>query len=177
MNQSIFRTMMLLGFIMLGFESYSQMDTLYFHNGKVEEAVVRKIKESTISFTYKNEHAERSVSFYAVDKIKFASGRVEFFTEKIEVKNDSSWSNVVILNTKEEAEGLKTLTSLSAHTAFINFHTSQTGQVKAREKILKSVAQKKAIFLLITKEEETVYMTFKFWGFSQHKIRGIAYCY
>jgi hypothetical protein len=177
MKHSILRTIMLLGLMMLGFESYCQMDTLFFHNGKVEEAVVKKIKESTISFTYKNEQAERSVSSYAIERIKFASGREEFFSQKIEVPNDSSWTNIVILNSKEEAEGLTKLSILSAHTAFINLHTSHTGQVKARQKILKSAAQKKANFLLITNEEETVYMTFKFWGLSQHKIRGIAYSY
>jgi len=177
MKQSTLRSMMLITLMMLGFESYSQLDTLFFHNGKVEVATVRKIKESTISFSYKNEQAERSVSSYAIQKIKFASGREDFFSNKIEVTNDSSWANIVILNNKEEAEGLSKLSVLSAHTAFINLHTSHTGQVKAREKILKSAAQKKAIFLLITNEEETVYMTFKFWGLSQHKIRGIAYGY
>jgi hypothetical protein len=169
--------MLLLGLMMLSFESYCQMDTLFFHNGKVEQAVVKKIKESTISFTYKNEQAERSVSSYAIERIKFASGREEFFSQKIEVPNDSSWNNIVILHNKEEAEGLTKLSALSAHTAFINLHTSHTGQVKARQKILKSAAQKKAIFLLITSEEETVYMTIKFWGLSQHKIRGVVYSY
>jgi hypothetical protein len=169
-------TMML--FLMMAYiVSYCQMDTIFYHNGKVEEATVRKIKESTITFTYKNEQAERSVSAYAIERIKFASGREDFFTDKIEVSNDSSWANIVILNNKEEAEGLLKLTALSAHTAFINLHTSHTGQVKAREKILKSAAQKKAIFLLITSEEETVYMTIKFWGLSQHKIRGVVYSY
>jgi hypothetical protein len=177
MKQSTLISMMLITLMMLGFESYSQLDTLFFHNGKVEVATVKKIKESTISFSYKNEQAERSVSSYAIQKIKFASGREDFFSNKIEVINDLSWANVVILNNKEEAEGLSKLSVLSAHTAFINLHTSHTGQVKAREKILKSAAQKKAIFLLITNEEETVYMTFKFWGLSQHKIRGIAYGY
>ena len=98
-------TMML--FLMMAYiVSYCQMDTIFYHNGKVEEATVRKIKESTITFTYKNEQAERSVSAYAIERIKFASGREDFFTDKIEVSNDSSWANIVILNNKEEAEGL-----------------------------------------------------------------------
>ena len=177
MKQFTLSIMMFISLMMLGFKSYCQLDSLFFHNGKVEEGTVKKIKESTISFTYKNEQAERSVSSYAIQKIKFASGREDFFTDKIEVKNDSSWANIVILNNKEEAEGLSKLSTLSAHTAFINLHTSHTGQVKAREKILKSAAQKKAIFLLITSEEETVYMTIKFWGLSQHKIRGVIYSY
>jgi len=168
---------MLLVLMMAYIVSYCQMDSIFFHNGKEEEATVRKIKESTIIFTYKNEQVERSVSSYAIRRIKYASGREDFFTNKIEVTNDSSWANIVILNNKEEAEGLLKLTALSAHTAFINLHTSHTGQVKAREKILKSAAQKKAIFLLITSEEETVYMTIKFWGLSQHKIKGIAFSY
>lgn len=177
MRQLILSTLMLFLMTMLCLESYCQFDTLFFHNGKVEEAIVKKIKESTITFTYKNEQAERFVYSYAIEKIKFASGREEFFSHKIEVTNDSSWANIVFLNNKEETEGLTKLSEIFAHTAFINFHTSHTGQVKAREKLLKSAAQKKTVFLLITKEDETVYMKIKFWGLSQHKIKGTAYCY
>ena len=177
MKQVTLKLKMLIILVLLNLSGFCQMDSIFFHNGKLEEAVVKKIKESTISFTYKNEQAARSVSSYAIERIKFASVREERFTRKVEVVSDSNWHNVVILNNETEAEGLTKLCELEGHTAFINLHTSHTGAVKAREKILKSTAQKKAIFLLITKEEEIVFTTIKFWGLSQHKIKGIAYSY
>lgn len=158
-------------------EAKAQMDSVFFHNGVVEEASVLKINEFTIELKFKNEDALRNFSKYAIDKVVYKSGRIEKMSPKILVDDDSSWNNVIVLDDKSSSVGLKRLGQISSHTAFINLHTSYTGEKKAHKLLLKEAANLKANFILITSDKEIVYTTVKWWGVSQVKMSAIAYQY
>ncbi len=158
-------------------KAQAQMDSVFFHNGKIEAAVVLKIEENTIDLKFKNEDAVRRFSKYTIDKVVYKSGRVETMSAKVIVDNDSSWNKVIVLDDKIQAAGMKRIGQIFSHTAFINLHTSHTGEKKARKLLLKEAAKLNSNFILITSDKEVVYTTIKWWGVSQVKMSAVAYQY
>ena len=69
-------------------KAQAQMDSVFFHNGKIEAAVVLKIDEYSIDLKFKNEDAVRRFSKYTIDKVVYKSGRVETMSAKVIVDND-----------------------------------------------------------------------------------------
>lgn len=156
---------------------HAQYDTLYMHNGKVEPVSIQRIHMNTINFKYKDEDAERNMGKLAIQKIVYRSGRVEYPSLRHQVPPDSSWEDIVVIRELSETEGLVKVDDISAHTAFINLHTSRTGERAAREKLYKKAIEMKCPFILILEDKEILFGTIKFWGVTQHKFKAIAYRY
>lgn len=156
---------------------YAQYDTLFLHNGKVEPASVLRINMHTITFRFKEEDAERNMGKMAIQKIVYRSGRVEFPSVRHEVPPDSLWKNIVVIRDIAETEGLTKVGAIQSHTAFINLHTSSTGERAARRKLYKKAIELNCPFVFILEDKEISYGTIKFWGVSQHKFKAIAYRY
>jgi hypothetical protein len=163
--------------VCFSFHSQAQYDTLFMQNGKVEAATVLRVSNENISFKFKDEQAERSISHYALSKIVFHSGRIEKQSKRHEILSDTSWKDVKVLRHFSETEGLNHIGEISAHTAFINLHTSKSGEKAAKRKLLKKAAELRCPFIFITMEKEILYGQIKFWGVSQYKIKAIAYQY
>jgi hypothetical protein len=72
---------------------------------------------------------------------------------------------------------LRPIGEINSHTAFINFHTSRSGEIKARKKLQQQAAKLNCPFILITVDREVMYGQIKFWGVVQHKLKAIAYTY
>jgi hypothetical protein len=155
----------------------AQYDSLFMHNGIIEEAIVQQVLPGSISFRFKGEDAGRSMSKHAIRKIVYRSGRVELPSASRNLPSDTAWSKVMILGTAAEAEGLRPIGEINSHTAFINFHTSRSGEIKARKKLQQQAAKLNCPFILITVDREVMYGQIKFWGVVQHKLKAIAYTY
>lgn len=178
MKKQIINNLFLFIVALLGtFSANAQYDTLFMHNGTVEEVTIQQVSMKSISFRYKGEEAGRTISKHALRQISYRRGRVELPSPYREMQGDSAWTKVMFLSSDAEAEGLRPVGEISSHTSFINFHTSRSGERKARKKLQQAAAKLNCPFVLITVDREVVYGQIKFWGFTQNKIRAIAYSY
>ena len=146
-------------------------DKIYLHNGKNVDVKIIKISEFTISYSYPNETAEETIGKYAVDKIKYSSGREEKITDKVFVNGKDDWEKVMLLEKAEQAVGLKTLGEVDGKTSgMMGFHTAGSADKKSMKKLLEDAAEKGAQFILITSDKDNQFT-------HQSKKRGVAYSY
>src|SRR5215510_2937853 len=146
-------------------------DKVHLHNGKNVEVKIIKVSEFTISYSYPNETAEQTVGKYAVEKIKYASGREEKITDKIVISGKDDWEKVMILEKAEQAVGLKSLGEVDGKTSgMMGFHTAGSADKKSMKKLLEDAAEKGAQFVLITADKDNQWT-------HQSKKRGVAYSY
>ncbi|MBU3677595.1 MAG: hypothetical protein FGM54_10530 [Chitinophagaceae bacterium] len=155
----------------------AQSDTIYFHDGRKEAATIQRVSANSVGYRYFMEEADRIAGFDAIEKIVYKSGRIEAFTNKRVLRNNGDWESVKIIKDITETEGLHAVGEISVHTAFINFHTSHSGEVKAKQKLLQNADAMGCPFVFILEDKEIVYGKIKFWGFTQHKYKAIAYKY
>src|SRR5262249_3695481 len=91
-------------------------DKMVLHSGKSVDVKIIKLSEFTITYSYPNETAEETIGKYAVDKIKYASGREEKVSDKIAIAGKDDWEKVLILEKAEQAVGLKSLGEVDGKT-------------------------------------------------------------
>jgi hypothetical protein len=146
-------------------------DKMYLHNGKNMDVKIIKVSEFTVSYSYPNETAEQTIGKYAVDKIKYSSGREEKISDKVVVGGKDDWEKVMILGKAEQATGLKSLGEVGGKTSgMMGFHTAGSADKKSMKKLLEDAAEKGAQFVLITADKDNQFT-------NQSKKRGIAYSY
>lgn len=146
-------------------------DKVYLHNGKDADVKVIKVSEFTITYSYPNETAEQTIGKYAVDRIKYSSGREEKITDKIVISGKDDWEKVHILEKAEQAVGLKSLGEVGGKTSgMMGFHTAGSADKKSMKKLLEDAAEKGAQFVLITSDKDNQFT-------NQSKKRGVAYGY
>lgn len=146
-------------------------DKMHLHNGKDLDVKIIKVSEFTVSYSYPNETAEQTIGKYAVEKIKYSSGRDEKVSDKVIVSGKDDWEKVQILEKAEEAVGLKSLGEVDGKTSgMMGFHTAASADKKSMKKILEDAAEKGAQFVLITKDKDNQFT-------NQSKKRGVAYSY
>ena len=169
---------LLLAVAFLGFAANAQVDKIYKHNGEVVEGKVIKLEEYTIIFKYDGEDAENTISKYAVEKIVYGkSGRVEEVTEKIVVSTEDDWEKVIILEEKGYISGLKKVVEVRGKTGLINYHTGNTGDIKAQVKLKKAAAVAGCPFILMTSDKSTTGNNSNQLGGTQAIKTGIGYKY
>lgn len=156
----------------------SQADKIYKHNGEVVVGKVLRVEEFTITYVYDGEDAEYTISKYAVERIIHGkSGREENVTEKILLRGEQDWEKVLILEDKSYTAGLKKVEEIKGKTAFINYHTGNTGDKKAEKKLKMAAAKLGCPFILLTSDVSTVGDSSNMLGGTQKIKKGIAYKY
>jgi len=156
----------------------AQVDIINKHNGEVVKGKVAKLEEFTIVFKYDGEDAENTISKYAVEKIVYGkSGRVQEVTEKIVVSAEADWEKVVILEDKAYISGLKKGEEVRGKTGLINYHTGNTGDIKAQMKLKKAAAILGCPFILMTSDKSTTGNNSNQLGGTQAIKTGISYKY
>ena len=149
----------------------SAQDKMFLHNGKKEDVKIVKVSEFTITYTYPNETAEETIGKYAVEKIKYSSGREEKISDKILISSKDDWEKVQLLEKAEQATGLKSLGEVGGKTSgMMSFHTAGSADKKSMKKLLEDAAEKGAQFVLITADKDNQFT-------HQSKKRGVAYSY
>ena len=156
----------------------AQNDTLYFHNQIIAPVTVLKVDAFNISFKYIGEESEQVVSNYAIQKIKYKSGRTAVLSQKIEVNTEADWEKVVILFDNTQTAGLNRKADIIENTAFFNLHTASTAYKKVLMKILKKAAAQHCPFVLFTADQQVKYNGISGgWGALQNIRAGIAFSY
>ena len=83
MKQTTYKTLLILVLgTFIALSTFSQNDVILKLNGEEMEGKVSKINENDLIFTYKNESIEYTVKKAEIEKITFASGRIQFFNKK-----------------------------------------------------------------------------------------------
>lgn len=176
MNKFIFIFSLFFGVLMFK-NVRAQKDTIYFHNGQIEAATITRVSNNMVGFRYLNEDADRIAGFDAIKKIVYRSGRNEDFSSKRDIPTETNTEPIKFLRNKTDAEGLREIAEISAHTRFINLHTSSSGARAARNKLLKKTAALGCPFIFIEDDKEVMYGQFKFWGVTQHTYKAVVYTY
>ncbi|MDI9358300.1 MAG: hypothetical protein QM528_05095 [Phycisphaerales bacterium] len=150
-------------FSLIAFNTYAQpnlsadsldyvLDTIFLHNQKNIACQVLSIDTYLVSFEYPDDDAVQVLSRYAVNNILFGGKKMQHITDKIDIEGDKGWQNVVILEDKQEAVGLKPVAELIGKNASINFRSIDKADVKATENIKKEAALDGCEFIVITSE-------------------------
>ena len=161
------KIILVVAMLISGAIAIAQSDVITKHNGEVVKGKVVKLEEFTIVFKYDGEDAENTISKYAVEKIVYGkSGRTEEVTEKIVISSEDDWEKVVILEDKYYISGLKKVAEVRGKTGLINYHTGNTGDVKAQMKLKKAAALVGCPFILMTSDKSTS-------GYNSNQLGGI----
>lgn len=156
----------------------AQSDVITKHNGEIVKGTVIRTAEFTIVYSYENETAENTISKYSIEKIVYGkSGRVEHITDKIDLSGENAWEKVMLLEDISYTAGLTRGQEIRGKTAFVNYHTGNTGDKKALKKLKMAAAEMNCPFVLITSEKNTVGNNSNSLGGSQNIKTGIAYRY
>lgn len=168
-------------FLLIAFTAIAmnaQVDKIFKHNGEIVEGKVIRLEEYTVVFIYDGEDAENTIGKYAIEKIVFGkSGRIENVTEKIIVKDEEDWENVVILEEKSYISGLKKVDEIRGKTGLVNLQTGNSGDKKADKKLKMAAAKLGCPFILMTADKTTVGANSNLLGGTQTIKKGIAYSY
>ncbi len=156
----------------------AQVDVITKHSGEIVKGKVVKVEEYTVVYKYDGEDAENSIGKYAIEKIVYGkSGRVEEVTEKIVITTEADWEKVVILEDKAYIAGLKKGEEVRGKTGLINYHTGNTGDIKAQMKLKKAAAMVGCPFILMTSDKATAGYNSNQLGGTQAIKTGIGYKY
>lgn len=156
----------------------AQTDILKKHTGETIEGNVVRVNEDIVVFKYKGEDAENSIGKRALANVTYGkSGRVEQMSEKIDITGPGDWDKVVILRTEAAVIGLKEVGPIKGKTGLVNFHTGNTGDRKAEEKLKKEAAKMGCPFILVTADKTTTGYNSNMIGGSQAIKKGVAFKY
>lgn len=172
------KIILVLAVLITGAVANAQVDVITKHSGEVVKGKVVKVEEYTVVYKYDGEDAENSIGKYAIEKIVYGkSGRVEEVTAKIIVKTEDDWEKVVILEDKAYISGLKKGEEVRGKTGLINYHTGNTGDIKAQMKLKKAAAMVGCPFILMTSDKATTGYNSNQIGGTQAIKTGIGYKY
>lgn len=96
-------------FLLIGIKCSGQellLDSLFMLSGEVLSVKVTKITELDVTFVYKNETVENVERKARISKIIFSSGRTQFISSRINIKDENDWTKVVVTNVEEDVKGL-----------------------------------------------------------------------
>ncbi|MCX8492376.1 MAG: hypothetical protein ORN54_15065 [Cyclobacteriaceae bacterium] len=168
------RKIALIPFLLLASIVYSQ-DFIITHKGESIKCNVTELTETAIKYKYEGEQVVNSISKNAVGEIKFASGRVQKITDKVNVNSEADWERVQITQSEDDVEGLvrkkELLAKANAGTAFSK---STKVEQRAIDKLKKEAAANGCHIILLSKSSDRTN-----WS-GQHvstKVSGIAYSY
>lgn len=150
-------------------------DTIYKHSGKMLIGEVLKIKEYTIEYKLREERLEQTIGRFAVSKIKFSSGRLEFISTKIEIKNEDDYESVRIVENSELVVGLSNSYEITGVTNAISINSAGSANRRSLVRLKKQAAKMKAPFILITSDIDSRASGGS--GANQGIKRGFAYTY
>jgi len=164
--------------LFLAISSYAQ-DMLTMHNGSTIEGKVLSIDGSAITFVYKGEDLSQKISKIAINSVKFASGRKQVITEKINIEGKDGFKNVILTKNPEDVEGLTRIGEVKGKTAFISYRTGANADKKSEERLKEDCFNLGGVVVLVTedKDYDVGNRLNKGLGSSQARMVGVAYKY
>ena len=93
--------------IIILFSTYGYaQDKIFTHQNDSILCKITEIGEKTISYKYNGEDLVNSISKNHVSQVKFASGRIQKFSEKLIINGELDWQKVIITNLESDIDGL-----------------------------------------------------------------------
>ena len=170
-------------FILLGFMlvvlNLSAQDILKLHNGSDIECKVSNMDGSVVTFVYKGEDLSQKMSKIAINSIKFASGRNQIITEKIDLSGEDAFHSVILTKNLDDVEGLTRIGEVKGKTAFISYRSGANADKKSEERLKADCLKLGGVVVLVTEDKDyEIGRTYqKGLGSSQTRMVGIAYKY
>jgi hypothetical protein len=170
-------------FIILGFMllvlNLSAQDILKLHNGSDIECKVSNMDGSVVTFVYKGEDLSQKISKIAINSIKFASGRNQIITEKIDLSGEDAFQSVILTKNLDDVEGLTRIGEVKGKTAFISYRSGANADKKSEERLKADCLKLGGVVVLVTEDKDyEIGRTYqKGLGSSQTRMVGIAYKY
>lgn len=170
-------------FILLGFMlvvlNLSAQDILKLHNGSDIECKVSNMDGSVVTFVYKGEDLSQKMSKIAINSIKFASGRNQIITEKIDLSGEDAFQSVILTKNLDDVEGLTRIGEVKGKTAFISYRSGANADKKSEERLKADCLKLGGVVVLVTEDKDyEIGRTYqKGLGSSQTRMVGIAYKY
>ena len=156
----------------------SQTDHMYLHNGKTLDVNVKGIANGVITYSYPQETMTMEIAEHQVEKIVYASGRLQQISEKVRVKDKSDWEKVIITNLESDIKGLVRKGEVSA--TKVGSAISKTDKIQAAaEQKMKIAAAEMGAHVIFIKNYHVRDGQFFGMGGKNAKIsvNGIAYGY
>ena len=159
----------------------AQTDKVYLHNGTTLEVSVKGISGGTITYSYPGESLTQEISEKQVEKIQFASGRVQQVSEKIIVKDEDDWEKVMITNLESDVAGLVRKGEVKGSKTGSAMSNTAKIQAKAEKEMKEQAAEMGAHVILIKnyqiKDGGGMNGMTGFGGNAKASVSGIAYGY
>jgi len=92
-------------------------DVVLFHNGNIAKGKVTEVTDYYIKFCYEGEDLQNTIGRSALSEIRFASGRIQQMSPKIDVNSPKDWEKVRVIYDKNEVLGLKSLGQVEKHSS------------------------------------------------------------
>jgi len=154
-------------------------DIIKLHNGSLVECKVSSTDGSVVTFVYKGEELSQRISKIAINSIKFASGRNQVITEKIDLSGEDAFQKVILTKNLDDVEGLTRIGEVKGKTAFISYRSGANADKKSEERLKADCLKLGGVVVLVTEDKDyEVGKTYqKGLGSSQTRMVGVAYKY
>ncbi|MBJ6119008.1 hypothetical protein JAO76_12445 [Pontibacter sp. BT310] len=144
-------------FLFISIQCFSQErkpDTITKLNGESMEVLVSTVGDKEISFVYLNETVTNVINKNQVKEIKFASGRVQKFSEKIVINGEQDWEKVIVTTLESDVAGLVRKGEVRAKASGGSTFSNQANiDEKATMKLKKEAAAMGAHIILIQSQK------------------------
>lgn len=177
------KKLMLLLWLMIAGSAFVMAQTahVYLHNGETLEVSVKGIANGVITYSYPQESMTMEISEHQVEKIVFASGRVQQISEKVIVNGKDDWEKVIITSLESDIKGLVRKGEVKGSKTGSSLSNTAKVQEKAEREMKEEAAKMGAhvIFIKNYKIRDAGGMN-AVTGFGQNakaSVSGIAYGY
>ncbi len=153
--------------ILINFNVIAQ-DLIIKRNGDSLKVNIIKSSPDAVEFTYPNETVINSEYKNSLDKIIYASGRIEVCSreKKLAVVNgEDDWEKVELTTNADDVKGLTKLGEVTGKSGWGGAGAQGLGDKNARKAIMKNAAKMKASIVLLQEKAAT-------WAV---KLVGVAY--
>ncbi|MDR7210992.1 hypothetical protein [Flavobacterium piscis] len=130
--------------------SYAQ-DKIFTHKNDSILCKITEIGEKTINYKYNGEDLVNSVFKNYVSHVKFASGRIQKFSDKVIINEESDWQKVTITNSEYDIAGLAQVEKITVKLSKDWVYNNTVKFNNAKDELKKEAAKKGChIILLLT---------------------------
>jgi len=139
------------------FLSFSQVasDKIYKHSGEILEVKILKITDLIIIYKVPNQELQENISKLAVDHIVFSTGIDQKISDKVIVSGKKDADKVILIEDKDQAEGLKKGAAIEGQTSAFNWRSADASGRKALQKLKEQAAESNAPFVFMTVDHDT----------------------
>lgn len=171
-------TLFALLFTLVSVGAFAQ-DTIVKLNGQQLKAKVVEVSNTDIKFHYPNEDLINSVNKNLVQEIRFASGRLEPVTTRVEIFTEEDWPKVQVTTLESDVAGLVKLGEVRAKANGATvFSNAAKVDERATEKFKREAARLGAHMVLI-QSKNVRGPDYNYFGSTSARsvLTGIAYGY